>query len=802
MRKISALLCALTLLAAFFVLTGCTTRLDENRLYVGDPKSPYTSVLSDVMPEYNVIRADGNGLSLSPTRNKTKAITAFDVQAKTASEHGFYRYDHFKVTAVIAVDRSVCKNELKSWRDLEGLDCSVGFAEYPDSRMLFAAVSYALDKSYLSSEAVSLFSSLARRGLFAFGKTDASVSVCWDYQAATLKKKNKNIEIIIPSDGTLTYSVGVVSEKPVDFPLDMPQRLYDAGLRTDERTPSLYPDEKEYERAATVDDIERFARETNNYTATLKRKFMRVRLYSAADSFEHKLISIAVVIITIVWMGYSMRSVQRRDIKIIFAVMGAMVIAWMFVTALKYQSDAFPVFGRYCWYSYYIFMMGLPLLMLLLSAVIDTPENTKPPKRTTHLCVSAYAVLLAMIFTNDFHEWVFAFGDDGKYSYRFGYYIIFVFVAFCILLSTVTLIKKAMRGFGRAGLVLPIVLELLLLSYCVAYITDVPSVRDGDMTLVSCVFALIFASVAMKTGLIPVNTKYDLLFSSSPLKMQILDFSGSVSLSSAGSVLIDEETKVSLLKNSAHPLLQKPDVLLFADNIPGGTVVWQENISEILKMQQEIRESILKLEAANKLLLTERENKYRLAAAEEKVRLMDMLWDEIKSHLERLQKMISTLEESTDKQKDIAKITLLLCYIKRRCNLFFKEQEGGELPLEELAVYIDELSEFAAYADVRVATVCTATGSVSPRRGTVLYDFFYHMLDACSSRESTILERLVDKNDGVEMKLLPSFFDFDASFLEDALGKALDLVGGNITIKQLDETAGLSLFIPKGGEKK
>ena len=802
MRKISAFICVLMLLAAIVFLPGCTTRLDENHLYAGDPESPYTSVLSDVMLGYTVIRADGNGLSLSPTRNKTKAITAFDVQAKSASEHGFYRYDHFKVTAVIAVDRSVCKRELKSWRDLEDAECPVGFAEYPDSRMLFAAVSHAFDESYLSDEAVSLFSSLARKGLFAFGKTDVPVSVCWDYQAVAMKKENENIEIIIPSDGTLTYSVGVVSEKPIDFPENMQQRLYSAGLRTEKQTPSFYPDEEEYKRAASVDDVQKFARETNNYTAILKRKIMRTRLYSAADSFEHKLLSIAVVIITILWMGHSMRSVQRHDIKCIFAAMGAMVIAWMLVTALKYQSDAFPALGRYCWYSYYIFMMGLPLLMLLLSAVIDTPENTRPPKYMMYSCVSVYAALLVLVFTNDLHEWVFEFDASGGYKYCFGYYIIFVFVAFCILLSTVTLIKKALRGFGRAGLVLPIVLELLLLSYCVAYITDVPSVRDGDMTLVSCVFSLIFAGVAMKTGLIPVNTKYDLLFSSSPLKMQILDSSGEVSLCSAGAAPISQKIKSAVLKNTDNPLLQSPDVLLFADDIPGGTVVWQENISEILKMQQEIKESIEKLEAANKLLLTERENKYRLAAAEEKVRLMDMLGDEIQSHLERMKKMIRLLEKSEDKQKDIAKITLLLCYVKRRCNLFFKEQEGGELPVEELAVYIDELSEFAAYADVRVATVCTASGSVSPRRGTVLYDFFYRMLDICSNRESTILEQLVDVENGIEMKLLPSFFDFDASFLEDALDKALDLVGGKITIKELDETAGLSLFVPKGETEK
>ena len=134
-------------------------------------------------------------------------------------------------------------------------------------------------------------------------------------------------------------------------------------------------------------------------------------------------------------------------------------------------------------------------------------------------------------------------------------------------------------------------------------------------------------------------------------------------------------------------------------------IVWQESIAEILNMQQEIRENVLKLTSANKLLVTERESKYRLAAAEENVRLMELLNAEMERHLERMNDMIDGLERSNNKQRDIARITLLMCYIKRRCSLFFKEQEGGDMPAEELAVYIDELSEFASYADIRISTV-------------------------------------------------------------------------------------------------
>lgn len=71
-------------------------------------------------------------------------------------------------------------------------------------------------------------------------------------------------------------------------------------------------------------------------------------------------------------MGFALRRVQRKDIRMLVRALGGMVIAWMLVCILKYQTDGNPVMGRYLWYAYYVFMMGLPLLMLILSLMTDS----------------------------------------------------------------------------------------------------------------------------------------------------------------------------------------------------------------------------------------------------------------------------------------------------------------------------------------------------------------------------------------------------------------------------------------------
>ena len=62
------------------------------------------------------------------------------------------------------------------------------------------------------------------------------------------------------------------------------------------------------------------------------------------------------------------------------------------------------------------------------------------------------------------------------------------------------------------------------------------------------------------------------------------------------------------------------------------------------------------------------------------------------------------------------------------------------------------------------------------------------------------LPRRADTDGMTEMKLLPSSFDGGEEFMSDELKKAVEGVGGTVSVKDLDETAGISLRVPKGGK--
>ena len=53
---------------------------------------------------------------------------------------------------------------------------------------------------------------------------EAPVLVCLDYQAAALKMSGRNLEVILPREGTLTLTRGIACRTPLAFPADLPDR--------------------------------------------------------------------------------------------------------------------------------------------------------------------------------------------------------------------------------------------------------------------------------------------------------------------------------------------------------------------------------------------------------------------------------------------------------------------------------------------------------------------------------------------------------------------------------------------------
>jgi len=488
---------------------------------------------------------------------------------------------------------------------------------------------------------------------------------------------------------------------------------------------------------------------------------------------------------------------MQRQMKHASFLMGLLLLGWSILHLIEYQVES-PVRSRYIWYSYNVFELTLPLIFLWMAYVVDKPDGKTKMPLWFRIVVAVNIANIILNLTNDLHLFVHPLDiNDPDWRLYYGYGIGFYFWEagwiLPLLAAVVILLTKIGIYIRKRMLLLPLFFFVMQLVYQFAFIARVPVVFQSNRIIVNGIFVLLFVESIIRSGLIPLNTKYRTLFTHSPLSMRIIDNSMHTVLCSASAVWYDYETFNEALSLYPEPAREDESTLLFAAPITGGFALWQEDITALTRLHKEIEDSVSKLTIANALLTEEEETKNAVQTEIEKTRLMEQLEGEISGHTIRLSTMIEELESDTNKEKATARLLLLLCYIKRRCNLFFREKEGETLPADELIVYFDELAEMAGYSDVRIIVTSELKKDVEVRLATLFYDLFYNVIYwATWSSKSYIIALLGSDNGSIVLRLLPSE---DASTFQMGreLQEAISVVGGTFDVKDLDDAVGLSL---------
>ena len=696
MRK--AVICLLLIL----FLTGCGAKETENKLVASSEMlSPYAGIVLQTLPGYGLKTQAESIYAELPRGN---AAACLDVQAVPAMEQGVgrYWYPHCLATVVIAVDRTRMDADISGWRDLSDSGAVVGMTtDAPLDRLILGAMSYGLEgQEYTKSEALALLERLYSQGELRLDDQTAPIQLCFDYQAAAWNRAGQDWEIIVPVEGTLSFAMGLMSDTPLEFERGLDETLLAAGLPlADGRRPDGYPDNRAYRAAVHPEDFARLLSVTEDTDRDIRRSVCHTRLYSSADRREHTLVALIVCAVAVFWMGTVLQRILRRDIRRTTVLVGWLVVSWSLLRLFKYQLLVPSHVSRLCWYGYYVYQLAMPLVMLWLAQIVDKPENSKRLLRPLWPPLAAYILAELLVFTNDLHQLVFRFDLSGDWSHDYqygpGYFVVFLISLAFLLAAIVLLFRKSRHSRYLGARVFPVLFIAAILSYIMGYLFKIPLARDSDYTITICVLAMLFFESFLHTGMIPVNVRYGPLFAAAPLNLQLLDEEGQTVLAANGASPIPKSVWRRLRADMSRPLLRDRDTLLHAAPIRGGMVVWQEDVSALNRVRQEIQTSSARLEAANTLLREESEAKRRLLAAEAKAELYDELEREIPRRVSVLARLIQSLPQAEDHQRQTAYITLCLCHIKRRYNLFFLTRQGEPVLGDELGIYLDELAELA-----------------------------------------------------------------------------------------------------------
>ena len=795
----------------FFFLPGCTAienlSNDSDIYYLDEINSIYGKVIAQTLPSYSV----GQTTRVYPTLQQKRAIAAeaFDPQALPALAHGVagYWYPQYLATVIIAVDRDRTNADIYGWSDLSAVNEAVGITGTYMYQMMFSAIAYGLEgENYTFNSASRLLSKLRKSGFLRIGSDEPAIVICYDFQAAAMTKTGRNIEIIVPCEGTFSYERGLLSNSTLSFPGDISSLLVSDGFRlTDGRCDgALYPTAEAYKTAARVWDYDRFNTVCLDGDRVFRREVLRTRLYSSADGREHQLFPLLYMIVLIVWSSSVFRRAMQKSVRYAALSTAIILLGWMTVRLIKFQIVDESTLGLYLWYSYSLFQLALPLVALWLAHTIVRPDDNRPPK-WLFAFAALNSVIVVLVFTSHMHGFVYQIDFSKQnwakdYGYGLGYTMI-QFINYSLLgLAIVMMMIKCRRSSRKKSLVFPVAFLAVLVLYGYGYIAQAPIARDSDITMVTGLFTLLFFESALRTGLIPMNRKYTDFFTNTTLGIQIIDEDGNVAMSSATAAKYSTGILANALASHPLPLALDENTLLFTSRIRGGNALWQEDITGLNRLHEEVDESLRRLSATNALLAEEEKIKRILAEEKEKEQLMSRLETEISEYTTRLSAMAQQLENAADQAKAAANIAILLCYVKRRCNLFFREQETHAMPAGELTGYLDELAGIAAYSDQNITVSSDVREALTVRHATLFYALFHSVMDWSAQQHCPhVMTHLRAGNSSVIMRLLP-YADPKNFTAGPRLLAAIALASGRFVLEDLDDGAVISLSFPQGGE--
>ena len=793
--------------ALFLSLCGCGTRAvqqENNIICQSLPHAPYPAVLTELFPDRAVQQQEGG---LYTSFGQGAAVEAFASQALRADRAGAYWYPQYLATVVIAVDRAQTDVMIGGWVDVLAMGERVGLISSADLGHVMAAIAAGQNDGatdFSLPDAARLLAPLQADNRLVTDDDTAPVLICFDYQAVALNKSGRDLEIIVPAEGSLTFEKGLLSPAPLAMP-DSRAALVAAGLRLVNGTcdENFYPAAEAYAPAVLFAD-HAYLNTALRDTATIwRRAVLHTHLYTSASGQEHQLFALLFIILAIFLAGSIAYRAMQQGVRRSALLCSALLVCWTLVRIFKYQIAPPTVLTRYAWYSFYIFEMGISLVFLWMAFVIDRPKDNRRLPGWWLGLLGVNGVMVALVLTNDFHQLAFAMdltgtSWDSQYAYGPVYYGVLAVIFLQVLASQIIMVRKSWQRPWRLAFLFPMGLYLLMGLYCTAYILRLPVVFASDMTLVTGVFSLLCLEVFVQIGLVPVNRSYRRFFAWAPQHMQIVNDRGQVVLASAKAEPVDTAVWQSFCQTPHEPQPVGADELLFAGRVKGGLVIWREDISRVNQLHRDIEASLKQLQAANMLLEREEMIRGQLVSFQARTSLFAALKNEIRKQSETLSHMLRHIPRDETRHRAIAQTALLVCYIKRRCNLFFMEQNSSVTSAGELTVYMDELADFAKVAGLTCFCSCILTVPVPLRQAVLLYDFFYALLDWQGQRQSlSLFLQILDEN-GLVMRVMPSG-QMDDFVPEDELLAKITAAGGTFSRRPLYDADGFWLTFPKGG---
>ncbi len=475
---------------------------------------------------------------------------------------------------------------------------------------------------------------------------------------------------------------------------------------------------------------------------------------------------------------------------------GLLMAFWLTAKAVKYEFIASRLFfmGRYIWYSYYIPMILIPLFGVFIIDHIGKPEEYRNPRWMNSLYIPAFAIL-AGIFTNDLHQLAFSFPQgialyDSEYGYGPVYFIAMAWFVLLGIYFVAMLLKKSRVPGSKSMQTLPAVIMGGAVVFWTLYCFGI--FRGCDLTVVDCLIIALLLESAVQSGLIPSNTNYRELFSTSTIAAQIVNEAYEPCYISASATPLTEQE----IRQACREPVRINHTILQAKPIKAGYVLWQDDVTQINTLMSYLQDTQQQLDRQNELLQAELKLKEQQTQVAEKIRLYNRITDEITPQLAKMEVLLSQAAgDPLHANRAMAKICTIGSYVKRRSNLSLLGEEDQLVNAREMEYCIRESLDNLQLMSVYTMLEAQSEGEIRLKHVVALYDFYEDLVERLIDQITAMMIRVSCKTGSIKMNLQIGCAE---EVPQQAL-EALSLPVGRVTCTLQETDVIIDLEIAEGG---
>lgn len=481
---------------------------------------------------------------------------------------------------------------------------------------------------------------------------------------------------------------------------------------------------------------------------------------------------------------------------------------WMMLLLILTRGLKYSVVGgvdgaaRFFWYFYYVPMLILPLLETFAAVHMQKKDDWKMP-RAWHILTLLTVIFIALILTNDYHQMAFSFQEgfqnwDSDYSRGWLWFAAIVFQLGLYLLSFLILLRKCRVQWIRKHmwiLLLPFLSGMVL----VGMVTFDCMFKIAGMNILEfpecyCILVASTMESCIVLGLIPTNEKHVKLFRSTSVPVQITDNNGvQIYRSESAADLTPEQFD---LPDGSR---MDPHTVLHKIRIPGGFGFWQDDVTQLDKLNSALEESKEGLSEEVQLIHLQNDLKEKSAKIRQRTAVYNAIDRQIYSQSDLISQLADAglcAETVQEKERLRRRIVLVSSYIKRYANLMLLAEDQKVLPAGELGLSLFEILRYLRYYGIPCDLLYPAEGSAAADSMLAALQVFEALLEADLQELRGLFINLSDTEEGIAMRLTLEGVE---SILSEASQTVLREASVSWELTHEDDNTYICFVLKKGG---